>query len=298
MDNYLLDLKLYGRKSATIRTYRTHLQRFVKQFQNSMPYRCNRADVLLAFRNVFQYDEKSYKGYGSRRLFAAVVHAFLGWSRENRLIPVFSLNLPRYETNTHTQKTIAITKDDIDNLLSTIRSSASKNKLRDETLMTLYAFTGIRRAEALTLQFESYKMREQILSIRNKGGRRKFVPVIPILAKTLRLYIDEQAGLFSEKNSKQYLFPGRTKDSHLSSRQANNIFNNWKKRAELPGNLTIHSFRSGFATILYRCSKDVLLVSKALHHLDVRSTVEYIDIQTGVSDLMLTAFSSFTPSRL
>jgi len=297
-DNYLCELELFGRQTATIVTYRTHLQRFIKHLQSPTPYCCTRPDVLLTFSKVFQLEEKSYKGHGSRRLFTAVVHTFLKWCRENMLIPIFSLTFPFNTTNMHRKKTTAITKNDIHKLLSTIRSSSSKMKLRDETLLSLYAFTGIRRAEALTIRLEAYKTLEQTIWIRNKGGRLKSVPVIPELAKTLNLYIAKHTSRCSAKNGKQYLFPGRTKNSNLSMRQANNIFNKWKQTADLPDNLTIHSFRSGFATILYHCSKDMLLVNKALHHIDLRSTAEYIDIQTGVSDLMLSAFASPTSAQL
>lgn len=297
VDNYLLDLKLYKRKAATISAYKTHLQRFVTHLQNATPHRCTRADVLLAFRNVFNLEEKSYNGYGSRRLFTAIIHTFLRWCRENKLIPVFPLRLTFSDTNTHTRKTTAITKDDINKLLDTIRSSPCKNKLRDETLIATYAFTGIRRSEALILRVDAYDMQEQTISLRNKGGKLKCVPVIPSLAKTLRLYIDELTAPHIEQNRNQYLFPGRAEDSHLSLRQANNIFNKWKQIANLPKNLTIHSFRSGFATILYSCSKDMLLVSKALHHRDVRTTAEYIDIQAGIPDLVLSAFASSTSSQ-
>ncbi|MGH8247870.1 MAG: tyrosine-type recombinase/integrase, partial [Gammaproteobacteria bacterium] len=40
--------------------------------------------------------------------------------------------------------------------------------------------------------------------------------------------------------------------------------------------LTIHSFRAGFATALHRATGDVLLVSRSLGHRDLRPTMRYV----------------------
>jgi site-specific recombinase XerD len=48
------------------------------------------------------------------------------------------------------------------------------------------------------------------------------------------------------------------------------------KISGLPEYLTIHSFRAGFATELYRQTSDLLLTSKALGHCDIKSTCRYI----------------------
>ncbi|MBI2528831.1 MAG: tyrosine-type recombinase/integrase [Candidatus Rokubacteria bacterium] len=47
------------------------------------------------------------------------------------------------------------------------------------------------------------------------------------------------------------------------------------RRARIRRALSIHSLRHTFGTLLYRATKDLVLVSRALGHRDVRSTQRY-----------------------
>jgi len=61
-------------------------------------------------------------------------------------------------------------------------------------------------------------------------------------------------------------------------RQAKERFDKRKELAGIRPQITIHSFRAGFATVLYRTTQDLLLVAHALGHKDVRTTEKYIAI--------------------
>jgi len=74
------------------------------------------------------------------------------------------------------------------------------------------------------------------------------------------------------------LFPGRVAGRGLTPRQAQGRFEHWKTVAGLRDDITIHSFRAGFATALHRGSGDVVLVSRALGHRDLRPTLRYIEL--------------------
>lgn len=73
------------------------------------------------------------------------------------------------------------------------------------------------------------------------------------------------------------LFSGKSLNVKLSSRQASNLFIKWKKKSGIRKNLTIHSFRAGYATLLYKKTKDPLLVSYALGHSSFNTTKWYIN---------------------
>lgn len=53
-------------------------------------------------------------------------------------------------------------------------------------------------------------------------------------------------------------------------------FGHWKAVAGLRRSLTLHSFRAGFATALHGAKGDLLFVSRALGHRDLRTTLRYI----------------------
>jgi integrase len=125
--------------------------------------------------------------------------------------------------------------------------------MRDEALFSTYAFTGLRRAEALRLDVSDYDAGKGVL------------PALPDRG-TVAEPAQQQAEPLSHRNG---------------PREAHARFQRWKKAAGLRPELTIHSFRAGFATALHRGCGDVILVSRALGHSDLRPTLRYVEPHTG-----------------
>jgi integrase/recombinase XerC len=127
------------------------------------------------------------------------------------------------------------------------------------------------------LETSDYDRRDGTLRIRTgKAGRIRLIPVAPPLARLLDKFIDEQ-----RRNSGQHaktIFPGRAPGRALTARQVQSRFERWKTSAGLKSQLTIHSFRAGFATTLHERTSDLLMVSRALGHRDVRPTLRYIQL--------------------
>ena len=100
-------------------------------------------------------------------------------------------------------------------------------------------------------------------------------PVPPRLAEILERHISnlKQNSRFSANSP---LFSSRQSGRSLSVRHVQVRFDKWKNIAGIRENLTIHSFRAGFATLLHETTGDFLLVSRAMGHRDVRTTERYI----------------------
>jgi integrase len=78
-----------------------------------------------------------------------------------------------------------------------------------------------------------------------------------------------------------YIFHGWDATQPLTPRSANYLFNKWKRASAIRPRLTIHSFRSGFATYLYAKTNDALLVSKETGHSNISTTSRYIHLSSG-----------------
>jgi integrase/recombinase XerD len=216
----------------------------------------------------------------------SVYRSFFRWSFETERI---QRNPARFLSigNAGSTPTVPITPKEVSILLETIRKSSDCNGLRDEALFALYAFTGIRRAEALALKIKDYDpVRPDILLTHLKGGIVRRQPVPSSLSHILDKYLANLRKKRKKQNSNP-LFTGRTSEAPMSARQAQNRFNIWKTRAGIREGLTIHSFRAGFANRLYEATRDIHLVARAMGHRDIRSTKLYIenngsDIQDAV----------------
>ncbi|PKN04962.1 MAG: hypothetical protein CVU74_04205 [Deltaproteobacteria bacterium HGW-Deltaproteobacteria-9] len=189
-----------------------------------------------------------------------------------------------YLGKARSRPTIPMTLAEVRQFLSTIRVSGDKNKLRDETLFSIYAFTGLRRSEVVRLQIVDYDpVENKILAARTKGGEPRIHPVPSLLSDILNQWIHERHGNMLNVQDGP-LFPGQHINHPITARQAQYLFIKWKLQSGIRKILTIHSFRSFFATSLYEVTKDLLLVSRALGHQDIRTTARYIDMDTMYMD--------------
>lgn len=180
---------------------------------------------------------------------------------------------------TGSMPTSSISAEEVSLFLKTISGSGDPFAFRDEALFATYAFTGLRRTEALTLRVGDYRPVVRTLTLRQKGGAMRVLPVPFALAGRLDrriCEIDYSTGVEFNLPDRP-LFPGRQPGRAMSPRQAQNRFNGWRMLAGIRDNLTIHSFRAGFANRLYRTTGDIHLVAKAMGHTDIRSTRLYIE---------------------
>jgi len=135
---------------------------------------------------------------------------------------------------------------------------------------------GSKATFATPLPFHSEKrsgqFNRQLLLRRTKGGRsdRRHLParLSPILSLYIRSWSPRAA------SDGEALFVARH-GQPLSPRGVQYRFAYWLRRVRIQKPLSVHSLRHTFGTLLYQATKDLLLVSRALGHRDVKSTVRY-----------------------
>lgn len=171
--------------------------------------------------------------------------------------------------------TAPFSKAEILRFLAIISDSDDPLAKRDAALFSVYAFTGIRRAEALSLCARDYDPSDGVLTIRSAKGGSHGARIVP---RRLRNALDGYLDSMEPIDDSRPLFSARDRSVPLTTRQVQARFEHWKSIAGLRTELTIHSFRAGYATILHKATRDPLLVSRALGHRDIRSTDRYIHV--------------------
>ncbi len=170
--------------------------------------------------------------------------------------------------------TTAITQKEITSLLTAISQSADTFSQRDKTIFAIYAYTGIRKTEALALRISDYDRDSRLLHLPVvKRSSKNFQTIPSILSNILDDYLTSSEIV----DSSLPLFPGSNINTYLSSRQVSYRFEKWKAISGIRKNLTIHSFRTWYASQLYLKTKDPLLVMHALGHSSFSSTKHYIN---------------------
>jgi len=161
--------------------------------------------------------------------------------------------------------------------LSGIERSVHPLARRDHALFSTLAYTGVRLSEITRSVWGDLDLRHRRLLLPSvKGGRAETRHVsrrlLQILADySLRVRNGVRADLLPMFASSGY--------RPLSPRGVQYRFGFWLTRSGIRRRLSVHSLRHTFATLLYRATRDLLLVSRALGHRDVRTTQRYAHIE-------------------
>lgn len=276
VSDFLTHLRSCGRAISTLQTYSRDLAELISAV-GDLPL-SEITDSVLD-RAVVRLREASSTGRARSVLtmnrIKSAFKSFFGWCTSTGRVarnPSASLKLAT-ATPRHT---FGIALAEAEAILSEIRNSGAAMALRDEALLATYAFTGIRRAEALALRAADYDSAQGLLMLRNsKGGRARTLIISNRLNDILGCYVAHLRKTMC-LGSETFLFTGRASVRPLSVRRAQSLFEHWKRAAGVNSDVTIHSFRVGFATRLHTVCGDLLLVSRALGHSDIRSTAHYV----------------------
>jgi integrase/recombinase XerD len=280
--DYLIHLKASGRKTTTIDSYAESLALLGKRMGTDirlLDISSTLLNAAVASLTAIEGEPLKRRSQTTLNRHRSAYRGFFGWAVEAKRIPANPALLLR-RSKIESVPTQPMTMHEVHSFLWAICQSDDPLRVRDEALFALYAFTGLRRAEALQVDEADYNVATKTLRVRNgKSGRPRTVHVIArlgVLLERLLSYCGPGRRIASGK-----LFPGRGAGDSLTARQAQSRFQHWKGIVGLRSTLTIHSFRVGFATALHQQSRDVVLVSRALGHGDLRPTLRYIDLSAG-----------------
>ncbi len=173
MEEYLAELYLTGRRKSTIAAYRVHISRFTLYMVGSNIKKLDRTAPYKACLKILRHHKTSYHGYGSKQLLLAAVRCFIKWCENNGHINRVSYNFSRLLPCGESNRTKPIGMEDVKKLLRVIKNSSSPLRIRDYTLMSMYAYTGMRRAEVVSLRIGDYNLSDQTISFSGKGGKKK-----------------------------------------------------------------------------------------------------------------------------
>jgi len=276
--DYLTHLAAGGRSPATIESYESTLRALGTALKGNVrlsTISAHRLDAAVAALSGPAAPGPCDRSQATLNRYRSTFRVFFRWAFETgrlRSNPAAGLRL----ANAESAPTPPIRPEETKRFLAAIHASGDSLRLRDQALFALYALTGLRRAEALALDIPDYDAGDHSIRVRNGKGRRpRVVPVVTALGAVLNEFMRG----FPGRGGK--LFPGRAPGGGLTPRQANRRFQLWKVAAHLREELTIHSFRSGFATAVHNASNDLTLVSRALGHHDLRSTLRYVAPDRG-----------------
>ncbi len=147
---------------------------------------------------------------------------------------------------------------------------------RNKVLIEFILDTGLRRSEVSHLQWRHINLNTGKLMVKNgKGGKDRVLWINEDVLDGLREWRERQSTIVE---SPVYVFTSiskGTKGNKISERYLHDLIRRLARKAGIDKTISPHTLRHTFATDLYRESKNIRLVQKALGHSSIQTTQIY-----------------------
>ena len=260
----------------TIESYFSDLELFLEHFSKEKAIDITDLDNLEIrdFRNFFSLRAKNGISKTSIAREESAIKNFYKWLNENKIIEnteIFQINPPKLPK-------VLPRSLDIDSTFNIIDEAKNKQKnpwigFRDMAIFTLLYGCGLRISEAISINLEDIKTNE-LIKIRGKGGKDRYVPLLEEVKETINLYIKNCPYRLSPKDA---LFLG-ARGERVTPRVIQRRLQEIRNKLNLPDNITPHALRHSFATHLLKEGTDLRSIQELLGHASLSSTQRYTDV--------------------
>ena len=144
--------------------------------------------------------------------------------------------------------------------------------IRNFSLILIMLDCGLRSKEIVNLQAGDVDLKTGKVTVRNgKGGKDRQLWAAERTLDAVRRWVEKRAKLEIDS---EYLYT-TLKGKQLDTSYLRHMCARYGKRADIGKRIHPHTLRHSFATDLYRQTKDIRMVQKALGHSDLSSTMIY-----------------------
>lgn len=186
----------------------------------------------------------------------------------------------------------ALYKEQIEEIFQKNKERTDPLKNRDQAILYLLYYSGIRAAELVGLDVQSISLRERVVRVLGKGNKERIIPFTTECQKILKDYIDKERPKFIPKFMEwQKKQEGKGKKVSLRSplffnaqggplttRGLEYILDAIEEKTGLYVGLHPHILRHSFATHLLENGADLRVIQELLGHESINATQVYTHV--------------------
>jgi len=242
--------------------YRNDLSRYIKYLQEKDINRVEDITPMILQNYIGQLYDIGLASSSMARNFSALrsFHRFLVQMDVTTYDPTEILETPKLKRSLPS----VLSVEEIDRLLEQPDLSTPLG-IRDRAMLEVLYGCGLRISELLQLQLDNLYLEEEIIRVRGKGSKERFIPIGKEAIYHLKIYLARVRPLLADL-----------------SRSKNVVFLNHRRKYVVQANINQdvhpHTFRHCFATHLLDNGADLRSVQELLGHADISTTQIYTHI--------------------
>lgn len=273
-----LDHLLYERNYSkkTIDSYSRDIDKFI-HFLDKEEIKMDDVDLNI-IRNFLseELSDGISKRSNKRRLCALRgFYAFMVRKKYVSVNPFLFVNSPKIDKKYPSVLYI----EQIETLFKENRKREDYFAIRDEAIIELLYYTGIRASELVSLDIQDINLNNRNLRVIGKGNKERIVPFSEECKNTLSNYIRNDRKKFLNKNvlNSPSLFLN-DKGQRLTTRGLEYILKEIEEKSGVFLSLHPHIFRHSFATHLLEGGADLRIIQELLGHESINATQVYTHV--------------------
>ncbi len=194
-----------------------------------------------------------------------------------------------HNDKTEKKELMVLSSKEVETLLSQPNVNDIKG-MRDKAMLEILYATGIKVSELINLNLDDVNL--QLSFIRcGSEDKERFIPIYPIAAKAVSLYLEKSRKLLVTDQREKALFVNVTGEK-MTRQGFWKILKAYTKSANITKTITPHTLRHSFAAHLLENGADIHDIQVILGHSDIASTQRYAQF---LKDKMKTSYIKFHP---
>lgn len=162
--------------------------------------------------------------------------------------------------------------DVIDELGKSKKKHAAHIALRDYTILTILAYSGIRISELIQLDIPDISLHDESMLVLRKGGKKQKIDLSPRIIEQLNIYLPYRETLNAVNKEDELSLFLSMQGKRPNSQTILNTLKKYGEIAGIPFPVTPHVLRRTFGTNVYRQEGDMYLVADMLGHSSAETT--------------------------
>ena len=261
LQTFVEQLKLKAYSPSTIKTYRNEFLQLLQLLKNKTVNELTTDDLRRYFVYCFEKRKLTENTLHSR------INAIKFYFEQVLKRDKFFWEIPRPKKPFQLPK--VLDEKELERMFAAITNLKHK-----ALLFTAYS-AGLRVSEVVGLKISDIDSNRMQIRIENaKGKKDRYVGLNILLLDVLRAYLKKV-----KPGPTKYLFEGETAGIRYTSRSAQLVFHQARRKAGIRKEVSFHALRHSFATQLLEKGVDIRYIKDLLGHFSIKTTERYLHVK-------------------